>query len=76
MIKEIRVQDKPVRMYSWDGGRSWCSSRKAILSFKERREKAFTGTLTLNEAGWIDSFDTIDSASDLERMHPPIRFSE
>ena len=63
MVKEIRVHNQQVKMYGWDGGRSWCSSQKAILSFRKRRKQVFQTKLTARELEW---FDTLDQPVDLQ----------
>lgn len=57
MVKQIKVHNQELKMYSWDGGRSWCSSQKAMLPFHQRRKRALETKLTPKELAWIDMVD-------------------
>ncbi len=57
MVKQIKLHNQELKLYSWDGGRSWCSSQKAMLPFHQRRKRALKTRLTAKELAWIDIVD-------------------
>ena len=57
MLKQIQINGQAFESYSWDGGKSWCSSPKATLAFLRRREKALAFKLSERELRWIDQLN-------------------
>jgi len=57
MVKQIKVDNQDLKMYSWDGGRSWCSSPKAMLPFHQRRNRALAQKFTARELARIDALE-------------------
>ena len=71
MVKQIKVHETELKMYSWDGGRSWCSSPRAMLPFHQRRKRALETKLTAKELRWIDMVDRgIDPREGKTKIHP------
>jgi hypothetical protein len=73
MVRQIKVHNQLITMYSWDGGRSWCSSVKAMLSFHRRKDQVLKTRLTPKELKWIDSLNQPEDVFDVGEIQSTTR---
>lgn len=70
MVKQIRVHNQDMKMYSTDGGRTWSSCRKALQSFDERRKLALATRLSPRELGWINNVGQPEDVFEVHTVLP------
>ena len=64
MVRQIRVHNQEIKVYSLDRGRSWCSSVEALRSFYRRREQVLKTRLTPKELKRLDSLNLPEDGFD------------
>ena len=74
MVRQIRVHNQKIKMYSLDGGRSWCSSVEALRPFYRRREQVLKTRLTPKELKRIDSLNQPEDVFDSGEIQFTVQF--